>query len=114
MATWEVKSDELWLIHIEANIAGIGKVGLCHFFPEQSAVKAVWFTGKIRIPVGELLHYQHIGYASEYEGDMTMNIEKGRLVSRSIRDNRSGGRDDRDWADYHPPKRHWLMRLMGR
>lgn len=50
-------------------------------FPDsQGPVAAVWFTGDLRIPRGELLEYVHLGYQSTYEEEEIIRIDNGKVV----------------------------------
>ncbi len=58
-------------------------------FPKSKGhVAATWFTGRLRIPRGALLHYVHMGYASVYEEEIMLEIESGRVVHTEVIDNR--------------------------
>lgn len=84
---WEIKEGKLYLIGLKAYIEGYKEVGLNYLFPGNDVVFANWFSGKIRIPQGELLDYVHMGYASLYEKDMILVFEGGVLINEYIVDN---------------------------
>lgn len=56
-------------------------MGMAYLFPDEEVVFADWFTGKIRIPIGDTVAYVHGGYASIQEGDMFLEFENGVLVN---------------------------------
>ena len=78
IATWELKERRLSLIAIEGNFELKG--------PEP--LFANWYTGELRIPMGEMLEYIHMGYASVFAEELFISIENGVEVSRRHVDNR--------------------------
>lgn len=53
-------------------------------------VSASWYTGLLRVPLGEELDYVHGGFHSEYEMDLIIEIEAGSVRRRWMIDNRPG------------------------
>lgn len=47
----------------------------------SSPVKAVWFSGKLRIPIGNMVQYVHGGYASSFSEELEIKIKKGKAIS---------------------------------
>ena len=86
---WEIRDDKLYLIALEAFIEGYREVDLNYLFPNQNKVFAEWFTGELRIRQGEMLEYVHMGYASLFEKDLILVIEKGILVKQYEVDNQA-------------------------
>ncbi|MCK5788954.1 MAG: hypothetical protein KAH32_08140, partial [Chlamydiia bacterium] len=72
---------------LEATIKNFNKVSVDHFFPGEDKVFASWFTGEIRVPNGDLLRYEHMGYMSVYEEDLFLAIENGVLIKKKIKNN---------------------------
>lgn len=54
-------------------------------FPER--VFAHWYSGTLRIPKGKMLEYEHMGYASTYERDLFITLEKGIVKGTRIKQN---------------------------
>lgn len=75
------------------------KVGLDYLFPNQDKVFAEWFSGKLRIPHGKMLRYVHQGYASIYEKELFLKIEKGKLVSSYVIDNKKRLEKEKDFEE---------------
>lgn len=50
-------------------------------------VFAEWYSGRLRIPQGEMLDYVHMGYDSRFERDTFLEFKNGVLVSRVDIDN---------------------------
>jgi hypothetical protein len=113
--SWEIKGSEevgyrLYLISLTACLKYPKKVGLDYLFPEfPNGVFAHWFSGEIRCPRGDRLHYVHGGYASIYEEDLFLEFQEGVLKGTRVVKNqaptpiaqedlpwflRSGGKND--------------------
>jgi len=45
---------------------------------------AFWFSGTISCRFGKLLHYEHHGYDSTYEGRLLLFFEEGLLVGQRV------------------------------
>ena len=82
---WAIDNKKLFLIEWEGYILDCQKVGMNYIFPGEEIVFANWFTGTIRIPMGEIVSYIHGGYASVHEGDLFLEIKKGVLVKEDIK-----------------------------
>ena len=68
IGTWEVRDDRFYLVDIEGLWRKEG----------DDPILADWFTGTLRIPRGEMLHYVHMGFGSVYEKELHIKIEAGR------------------------------------
>lgn len=79
VGTWEIKDNEFHLKDIE------GKYKLL----SKEKILADWFTGVIRIPKGEMLRYIHMGFASVYESEIHIQIEKGIVIKSKEIDNKN-------------------------
>ncbi len=82
---WAIDNNKLFLIEWQGFIRNHEKVGIDYLFPGEEIVFAKWFSGEIRIPVGEMLSYVHGGYASVYEGNMFLVFQNGILVNEYIK-----------------------------
>ncbi|MDD5772017.1 MAG: hypothetical protein PHX78_00960 [bacterium] len=98
VAFWEAKEDTLYLIGIEAWTADskfvktteCRKVDLKELFGEKCVdgkVKAIWFTGELRIPDGKMIKDVNSGYNSIYEKDIILTVETGKVINKKIIDN---------------------------
>jgi len=113
--SWEIKGSEelgyrLYLVELSASIEYKKYVGLDYLFPDYpNGIFAHWFTGEIRCPRGDRLHYVHGGYASIYEEDLFLEFQEGVLKGTRVVKNqaptptpqedlpwflRSGGKND--------------------
>lgn len=79
IATWEIKDGKFYLV----DIAGRYKLAA------EAPLLADWFSGALRIPQGDILHYVHMGFATVYEQELVVTIEKGVVVETKVVDNRS-------------------------
>ena len=90
VATWEVVDQRLFLTDVAALRE---KTDADHFdtelysvmsdvFPDERRVLATWFTGHVIVPVGDLIEYVHLDYASTYERYIVLTIKKGLLTNQ--------------------------------
>lgn len=82
---WAIDNKKLFLIEWRGFILDWQKVGIDYLFPDEEFVFAKWFTGEIRIPMGEIVHNVHGGYQSIYEGKMFLEFINGELVKEHIK-----------------------------
>ena len=78
IGTWEIKDGKFFLKKL---------VG-CIKLAQRKPVHATWFTGVLRVPQGELLHYVHMGFGSIYEKELHIKIEAGVVTKQRVIDNR--------------------------
>jgi hypothetical protein len=85
---WEIVDDRLYLVGINAAAFRDEPVPLERLFPGYGdRVFAHWYTGTLRVPQGRLLAYVHMGYASTYERDLMLEVERGVLRGTWVRHN---------------------------
>ncbi len=85
---WEIRDKKLYLIYLLGFIEGNKQVDLSYVFPGKKEVFADWYTGELRVPIGELLKYVHLGYESKFERDLFLKLKDGVLISEREIDNR--------------------------
>jgi hypothetical protein len=83
IGSWEVKNGKFYLTDIRGKYRIIGK----------TPIFADWFSGIIRIPKGEELHYIHMGFGTIYEKEIHVKIEKGVVIKTKEIDNRGKKHD---------------------
>ena len=86
IGTWEIKNDKFYLVNLEGR----------YKLNSESAILADWFTGTLRIPQGEMLHYVHMGYGSVFEQELHIKIENGKVTKSKTIDNRNKDVGERD------------------
>ena len=79
IGTWELKDGRFYLVNVVGRYKIVG----------DEPVFADWFSGVLRIPDGELLHYVHMGFGSVYEYETHLKIENGMVVDERRIDNRN-------------------------
>jgi hypothetical protein len=73
---------------IKKELAEEKELDLQFLFGSKTPVFAKWFSGIIRVPMGEILEYIHMGYCSLYEEDMYLYFIHGILTDKMIKNNR--------------------------
>lgn len=75
---WEIVAGRLYLAKLTGTLVDGSDTSLEAVFPGYpKRVFAHWYTGTIRIPRGQRLHYRHMGYGSVYERDEMLAFEQG-------------------------------------
>jgi hypothetical protein len=94
VGTWTIEGGRLYLAKLKGYVSKDEKaeeVDLSYLFPDYpDGVFAHWYTGELRCPMGELLNYVHMGYASGYEQDLFVQVENGIVLSERIETNGLG------------------------
>ncbi|MBF2079572.1 MAG: hypothetical protein IGR76_13905 [Synechococcales cyanobacterium T60_A2020_003] len=82
--TWEIKDGQFYL------------VDLCGRFRLQGEepLLADWFSGVLRIPRGEMLQYVHMGFGSIFEEEVHVKIERGKVITSRVINNRGKKQDE--------------------
>ena len=85
---WSVIEGRLYLIGITGTLAGDKPASLETFFPGfPDRVFAHWYSGQVRLPMGQQLEYVHGGYGSTYEQDLLINFDQGVVSQTTLRHN---------------------------
>jgi hypothetical protein len=86
IATWEIIDEYLYLTDIQY-FAPDEDQGLDYVFPNNSGkVKATWFTGELKLPIGDELTSQ-VMWDTVYETDWFIEINEGKIVSQRYKAN---------------------------
>ncbi|MFO7259022.1 MAG: hypothetical protein DIU61_015085 [Bacteroidota bacterium] len=89
IASWAIRDGQLFLTDIEGDIENRSLFGpkskkctLKTVFKKAGpeGVKAEWFSGKLRIPRGNMTQYEHNGYDSRFEREMIITVNKGDVI----------------------------------
>lgn len=81
IAVFDISGDRLYLKEIE-ECHGDRKAELKRMFKEKfqnGRVFASWYTGTLRCPRGKMTKYVHMGYMSEFERELVIDIENGEV-----------------------------------
>lgn len=85
---WEILDKRLYLIGLSGQLKDGSAVTLADVFPGYpERAFAHWYSGTIRIPQGRQIEYVHAGFGSTYESDLLIDLERGVVVSTSVRHN---------------------------
>jgi hypothetical protein len=86
VATWEIIDEYLYLTYIQYFAPGEDQ-GIDYVFPNNSGnVKTTWFTGELKIPIGDELTCQVL-WDTVYETDWFIEINEGKIVSQRYKAN---------------------------
>lgn len=90
IASWSIQDHKLLLHDIDGDYYSLGlffnkkltKITLKKIFPKvgKHGVVANWFSGKLRIPTGNMTQYEHHDYNSRFEKEIIITIEKGNVI----------------------------------
>jgi hypothetical protein len=95
VGTWEIANDRLYMVGLTGTLKDGSEARLETLFPGYpDRVFAHWYSGTLRIPEGKQVEYVHMGYASTYERDRFLKIEKGVAIGCHVIQNGKGEEDD--------------------
>lgn len=90
IASWEIRDKQVFLTGIDGTVERRSilfgkdriKYSIKLLFPHhpQRKVKATWFSGKLRIPMGPMTAYTHHDYDSRFEKETLVTVEKGEVI----------------------------------
>lgn len=89
LADWEIRAEQLFLTGVEGTyqvnflfFKRLFRYTLKNLFKKSAnkLVKAKWFSGKLRIPLGKMTLYQHAGYDSRFEKELIVTVDKGNVI----------------------------------
>ena len=85
---WEIIDGRLYMIGILGTLVDGAPALLGSIFPEYpERVFAHWYTGRLRIPEGQMIRYVHMGYERVFERDLLIDVDRGVVVAKGIRHN---------------------------
>ena len=88
VGTWEIHDQRLYLTRLQGSLQDESPVSLETVFPGYpQRVFAHWFSGTLRLPQGQLLHYVHGGFGSCYEQDLLVDVTRGVVTAKRVRVN---------------------------
>ena len=140
VASWTIESDRLLLAKVEQEHQielvpndrkeresrrpewEMREIPIERILPGKTLpVFAEWYSGRLKIPQGEMTRYVHMGYGSEYERELLIEIRNGVVVGRAeiSNDGKNSYRStpDLEWCALGQPvedKGDWVdVRLFG-
>lgn len=99
-ATWLLENDQLFLLEIQPGCnREKAVIPLRRWFqPDaQGRVAANWVNGKLDVPLGKMLRYEHMGYETIHEKDWLLTFQQGRLIGQRTYQNRMGWMPDEEF-----------------
>lgn len=77
---WQIMEGKLFLTRLGTYDEDID-IDLRHLFPEREPpIFASWYSGKLRVPMGDQLLYVHMGWQSWYERERIIHVRRGHVV----------------------------------
>ncbi|MBP6750984.1 MAG: hypothetical protein KA144_15220, partial [Xanthomonadaceae bacterium] len=85
VATFALENAQLMLKKIETLGCGDREGGdiVPTLFDGKKEVFVDWFSGILVVPIGERVHYVHLGYGSLYSECLLFRIEAGRIIDET-------------------------------
>lgn len=89
VAGWEIRNNKLLFTDIDGSyernfifFRKPAKYSLRKLFPrsKNKPVRANWFSGKLRVPMGSMTMYEDSGYDSRFEKELIITIHEGEVV----------------------------------
>ena len=90
VAKWEIDKGRLFLLKVVGNISYKGRgsdYNIFHdkipatlseiFGPVSGRVPATWYSGELRVPLGEMVEYVHAGYGSRFPKYLLIPVVNG-------------------------------------
>ena len=88
VGTWEIREGRLYLIGLQGEAPRGGEGNLATIFPEYpERVFAHWYSGTLRVPQGQEIQHVHAGYASTFQSDLLISIERGVVTGTRVHQN---------------------------
>lgn len=82
IATWVIENSRLYLVELVGTLCDRSAATIQTVFPNTVApVLADWYSGELRVPVGEMTRYVHMGFGSSFATELLISVERG-LVGR--------------------------------
>jgi hypothetical protein len=90
VATWEIHNKQLYLKDIEGTVERHflffklkpKAYTMKNIFSKYRgrAIKAKWFSGKLRVPRGNMTAYDHNDYNSRFEMEVIITVDRGEVI----------------------------------
>jgi hypothetical protein len=115
IGTWKIDQGQLWLVALHTDWEGRGKeIPIGEVFPgEKTPLRASWYSGILRVPLGKQLVYVHMGFHSVYVQDLLIAVRAGKVEGERKVDNRRQGSDRSGGFRARPSESELARTLMG-
>ncbi len=90
--TWEIRNNLLLLVKLDGYVYNYRKVDIHCLFPGEDTVFANWFTGTLRIPIGEQIYHGWDYFESIFEFELILEIKKGYFIGNKFKNTMKKGR----------------------
>lgn len=90
--TWEIRDNLLLLVKLDGYDYNYRKVDIHCLFPGEDTVFANWFTGTLRIPIGEQIYHGCDYFESIFEFELILEIKKGYFIGNKFKNTAKKGR----------------------
>ncbi len=80
---WMIEGGRFYLVGLRGRYALVG----------EEPIFADWFSGMLRVSVGDVLEYVHMGFGSVFEGEIHIQVENGLVGSSREISNWDRGHD---------------------
>ena len=87
IGTWKIENNKLYLTKLESVRYEDEESDLCltDLFPDSSGdVFAIWYSGTLICPMGDILETIHAGFSTTFEKDLLIEIENGFVTNEEI------------------------------
>jgi hypothetical protein len=75
VGNWKIDDGRLYLV---------GIIGIYKLVGEEPLF-AQWYSGTLRVPIGDMTEYVHMGYASKFDRELFIEVKNGLVVQRDIK-----------------------------
>ncbi len=115
VGTWKIERGQLWLVALHTDWESRGKpIPIGDIFPgESTPLRASWYSGILRVPLGKRLVYVHMGFHSVYEQDLLIAVRAGKVEGERTVDNRNRGAERSAGFRVRPTESELARTLMG-
>ena len=86
IGVWELQADRLFLQRLRGGWSfdeggEVPDIDLSRIFPDgPRPIPAIWYSGKLSLPLGPMLQYVHMGWGSFYQFERIIYVHHGRVA----------------------------------
>ena len=92
---WSIQQDVLYLDSVRCeyydaeiqdmkgeSVPSVALLDVFKYYVDGDRIVAGWLTGEIRVATGKVIYYWHDAFERNYEEEMMLNIDKGKVTGR--------------------------------